>query len=322
MNTISSTARGKVRAAFFCSMGRFRVIGPISLVILALALASCAPPASTGPTTAPVATTAPQATTAPTATIAPVATTAPAATEGPAAAAAAMVMAAKNASHVHLLADREGRTLNLFNKDSKNTTTCYDQCAQNWPPLLTSGAAKAGDGADSAMLGTTARNDGTLQITYNGWPLYYYAKDQKAGDTTGQDVGSVWFVVSPKGDKLKAAKVIFTKNDKLGSILTDDEGKTLYLFTPDSKNTTTCYDACAQAWPPLLTAGAPEASDGADASLLGTTVRADGATQVTYNDAPVYYFAKDQKAGDTTGQGVGDVWFVLSAEGNRVAASQ
>ena len=70
---------------------------------------------------------------------------------------------------------------------------------------MTAGAPKAGDGADAAMLGTTARTDGTTQVTYNGWPLYYYIKDQKAGDTTGQGVGDVWYVLSAKGDMVTTA---------------------------------------------------------------------------------------------------------------------
>jgi plastocyanin len=82
---------------------------------------------------------------------------------------------------------------------------CYDKCAQAWPPLLTAGAPKTGDGADAALLGTTARTDGTTQVTYNGWPLYYYVKDQKPGDVTGQDVGGVWYMLSSKGDKIETS---------------------------------------------------------------------------------------------------------------------
>ena len=57
---------------------------------------------------------------------------------------------------------------------------------------------QAGDGVDASLLGTTTRKDGTTQVTYNGWPLYYYVKDQKPGDVTGQDVGDVWYVLSPR----------------------------------------------------------------------------------------------------------------------------
>jgi predicted lipoprotein with Yx(FWY)xxD motif len=93
-------------------------------------------------------------------------------------------------------------TLYLFTKDSPNTTVCYDKCATAWPPLLTTGDPVAGEGVDAALFGTTTRTDGTIQVTYNGWPLYYYEKDKAPGDVTGQDVGGVWYVVSAKGEQV------------------------------------------------------------------------------------------------------------------------
>jgi predicted lipoprotein with Yx(FWY)xxD motif len=106
--------------------------------------------------------------------------------------------------HGKFLTDDKGMSLYLFEADSKNTTTCYDDCAAAWPPLLTEGAPTAGDEVDAAMLSTIERKDGSKQITYNGWPLYYFVKDKAAGDTTGQDVegfGAEWYLVSPKGEK-------------------------------------------------------------------------------------------------------------------------
>ena len=124
----------------------------------------------------------------------------------PAAAPAQSGGAAVNVANGQLgsfLVDDKGMTLYLFTKDSPGTSTCYDKCATAWPPLLTSGNATAGAGVDASKLGTTARTDGTTQVTYNGWPLYYFAKDKQAGDTTGQGVGSVWYVVSPAGDAMQ-----------------------------------------------------------------------------------------------------------------------
>jgi predicted lipoprotein with Yx(FWY)xxD motif len=114
----------------------------------------------------------------------------------------ATVMVASNEQLGDILVDAEGMTLYLFTNDTPNTSNCYDQCAVNWPPLLTEGDPEAGEGADSALLGTTTRTDGTTQVTYNGWPLYYYIQDENAGDVTGQDVGGVWFVVSPAGEQV------------------------------------------------------------------------------------------------------------------------
>jgi predicted lipoprotein with Yx(FWY)xxD motif len=116
----------------------------------------------------------------------------------------AQVTVVQNATLGNILADNNGMTLYLYTKDSKDgPSTCYGGCAKAWPPLLTKGNAQAGSEADAKLLGTTNRTDGTTQVTYNGWPLYYFAKDTKAGDVTGQGVGGVWFVVSPQGDKIQ-----------------------------------------------------------------------------------------------------------------------
>ena len=165
------------------------------------------------------------------------------------------------------------------------------------------------------MLGTTARTDGTTQVTYNGFPLYYWAKDKVAGDTTGQGVQNVWYVISPAGIAAAPAVVNVGQTAALGSFLVDSKGMTLYLFTKDTPNTSACYGGCAIAWPPLLTTGAPTAGTGVTASMLGTTTRTDGTTQVTYNGWPLYYWINDKAAGDTTGENVQGVWFVITPAG-------
>jgi predicted lipoprotein with Yx(FWY)xxD motif len=260
-------------------------------------------------------------------------TQAPAATSAPVM--GATVSVGKTDALGSFLVDDKGMTLYLFTKDTPNTSNCYDKCATSWPPLLTTGNPVAGEGVDASKLGTTKRTDGAVQVTYNGWPLYYFAKDKAAGDVTGQNVGSVWFVVSPAGDKVEAAAqateapVVATgaitinlgKNDKLGSFLVDDKGMTLYLFTKDTPNTSNCYDKCATAWPPLLITSAAAAGEGVDSSKLGTTKRTDGTIQVTYNGWPLYYYAKDKAAGDVTGQTVGDVWYVVSAAGDQITTA-
>jgi predicted lipoprotein with Yx(FWY)xxD motif len=110
----------------------------------------------------------------------------------------------------------------------------------------------------------------------------------------------------------------------LGKTLVDAQGRTLYLFKKDSGTTSACTGACAGAWPPVRANGKPTAGSGANASLLGTTVRSDGARQVTYNGHPLYLFVMDKKPGDTNGQGktaFGAAWFALSPPGNQVSGS-
>jgi predicted lipoprotein with Yx(FWY)xxD motif len=113
-------------------------------------------------------------------------------------------------------------------------------------------------------------------------------------------------------------KISVANNAKLGQILVDDKGMTVYLFVADTGTSSTCYSSCAAFWPPVLTDGAPQAGTGADASLLGTTTRTDGKVEVTYAGHPLYYFKNDKAPGDSTGQGVngfGALWWVLNPAG-------
>lgn len=102
----------------------------------------------------------------------------------------------------------------------------------------------------------------------------------------------------------------------LGTFLTGAGGKTLYILTKDSANTSTCSGTCATNWPPLTVAAGGAATAGTGVTgTFATFVRADGTTQVTHNGMPLYYFAGDTKSGDTSGQGVNGVWFVATPAG-------
>ena len=108
-----------------------------------------------------------------------------------------------------------------------------------------------------------------------------------------------------------------------GQILVDGSGRTLYLFEADTSSTSTCNGACASAWPPEITTGKPT-STGLNASLLGTSVRADKTTQVTYKGHPLYRFADDSKPGDINGQGAtafGGKWYVVSPSGTAITTT-
>jgi predicted lipoprotein with Yx(FWY)xxD motif len=191
-----------------------------AVLALALILAACAPAATPAATEPPatieptVEATEPPATDAP-ATDAPAtdaATEPPAATDAPATDAPSVPVtgaATVNVSEVgtfgQALVDGEGRSLYLFTNDTQNsgTSSCTGECLVNWPPLFTEGEPVAGAGVDASLLGTIALPDGTTQVTYNGWPLYYYIDDAAAGDATGQGVGGVWFLVTPAGEMIE-----------------------------------------------------------------------------------------------------------------------
>ena len=113
-------------------------------------------------------------------------------------------------------------------------------------------------------------------------------------------------------------------NGGLGKILVNSQGHTLYVFQKDTGTTSTCTGPCAVNWPPLRANGKPTLGSGADASLVGTTVRSDGKSQVTYNGHPLYTFVKDTKPGDTNGQGLnafGGLWYAVSPTGSQVTGS-
>jgi predicted lipoprotein with Yx(FWY)xxD motif len=108
---------------------------------------------------------------------------------------------------------------------------------------------------------------------------------------------------------------------KLGMVLVDGSGRTLYLFEKDQPDQSACSGACVAAWPVDQTSGAPKAGSGVKASLLGTISRSDGTTQVTYNQHPLYYYSGDSGAGQENGQGVnafGAAWFVVTPTGSKV----
>jgi predicted lipoprotein with Yx(FWY)xxD motif len=110
-------------------------------------------------------------------------------------------------------------------------------------------------------------------------------------------------------------------NTKLGKVLADGSGRTLYLFEKDKGPKSSCSGACATAWPPLTTTGTPKAGAGVKASKLKTTSRGGGVKQVTYNGHPLYRFVKDTAPRQTKGQNVhafGADWYVVSAAGRKI----
>jgi predicted lipoprotein with Yx(FWY)xxD motif len=196
-----------------------------AVVMLALLLAACAP---ANPTEAPAQPTAtePQITettepTEPSATeTTAAATTEPAATETTTTGETptlsvpitgeGTVMVSESADYGSILTNNEGMSLYVFMADTQNggASTCNadDGCSTEWPPLVSEGQPVAGEGVDAAMLGTITREDGTMQVTYNGWPLYLFEEDGAPGDVNGQgleEFGGLWYLVSPTGEAIQ-----------------------------------------------------------------------------------------------------------------------
>jgi predicted lipoprotein with Yx(FWY)xxD motif len=115
-----------------------------------------------------------------------------------------------------------------------------------------------------------------------------------------------------------------TASSSLGTILVDQEGKTLYLFEADSTNKSNCSGSCATYWPPVTTSGKAAAGSGVSAAMIGTAMRSDGTSQVTYAGHPLYWFSGDSKPGDTNGEGLtnfGGAWYAVSPAGKAVTSS-
>ena len=161
-----------------------------SLAAAGLLLAACSTAATPSPTAAP-----PSA-----ATPTPTESTAPSVAASPSAATGETyeVTVATDAKIGKFLAGEDGKTLYTLKNDTANTSTCTAGCAQAWPPFTLDDGEKVKAGAGvTGKLTTFARADGTMQVAYNGAPLYYFASDSKAGDIMGQGISKVWFAAKP-----------------------------------------------------------------------------------------------------------------------------
>ena len=127
-------------------------------------------------------------------------------------------------------------------------------------------------------------------------------------------------MAATRSTSAKTGTVMTAKVGKYGIILVGANGKTLYRYTPDKRNVSVCNGACVAYWPPLLVKGTakPTAGSGVSASLLGVTMRSNGAHQVTYAGFPLYYYVGDKKAGQASGEGFQKTWYVVNATGGLV----
>jgi predicted lipoprotein with Yx(FWY)xxD motif len=138
----------------------------------------------------------------------------------------------------------------------------------------------------------------------------------------GSAVGSAGaYGNAPSTGAASAQLQVNEANSKLGSLLTDGQGRTLYLFENDTAGASTCSAACVAVWPAAATTGGAQAGPGVSTSMLSTIQRSDGSTQVTYNGHPLYRYVGDTKPSDTNGQGLnqfGAGWYVVSPNGSKI----
>ncbi|MFI6938108.1 SCO0930 family lipoprotein [Streptomyces sp. NPDC050418] len=233
-----------------------------------------------------------------------------------------------------VVTDSAGFTLYRFDKDTAKPpkATCEDDCATAWP-VVAADDAKAAPGVDEALIGSVKRSDGTEQLTIAGWPMYRYAQDKKPGDAKGQGVGGTWFASAPDGKKAAPAADtgggeqadpagLTTRDDpKLGEIVVDKNGMTVYRFKKDSAwpMKSACTGNCLENWPVVEPVDKND-TKGILKKGFVTFNRPDGLKQQTIDCWPLYTYAGDKAPGDTNGQGVGGTWYAVSPEGKIVGA--
>ncbi|MGW1022002.1 SCO0930 family lipoprotein [Streptomyces niveus] len=236
-----------------------------------------------------------------------------------------------------VITDSEGFTLYRFDNDTAEPpkSTCSGECEKAWP-IVAAGDVKAAAGTDASKIGEVTRDDGTKQLTLGGWPMYRYAKDTSPGDANGQGVGGTWFASAPDGKKAALgaagaeeaggteadlAGLSVRKDPKLGEIVVDSKGMTVYRFKKDTAwpMKTACTGACLEKWPVVAPVDKND-TEGIIKKGFVTFDRPDGIKQQTIDCWPIYTFAGDAKPGDTNGQGVGGTWYAVAPDSKLVGA--
>lgn len=211
-----------------------------------------------------------------------------------------------------ILTDSKGKTLYFFSNDTKGTSSCTGNCLTAWPVYHNSDIS-SDPKIDKGQLGEITREDGTKQTTYKGWPLYYYVGDSQSGDVKGDAVNKIWYVAKPDYLLMVAngqlnghdnKKYLENYSEGLGNTiyLTDDKGRTLYAFKPDTfnKNNYTTSDFSNDALWPIFqkeTGSLPSIVSAKDMAVITVF----GKKQLTYKGWPLYYFGQDQQRGDNKG---------------------
>ncbi|MDH6252554.1 putative lipoprotein with Yx(FWY)xxD motif [Chryseobacterium sp. H1D6B] len=243
------------------------------------------------------------------------------------------VKISENAAFGKVLTDKDGKTLYFFSRDYKGISACTSAgCVDTWP-IFYNENLNIDNSLNAADFGTITRQDGKKQTTYKGWPLYYYKNDINTSDTAGDKVNNVWFVAKPDYTVMSVAAQLLGHNGKnytasnnastytegTGSTfyLTDANGRTLYRFKNDTKNTNNFTAANLSnngVWPvaEINTMKFPSIVNAADFA----TITVHGKTQITYKGWPLYYFGQDTARGDNKGISFPspNVWPILNTD--------
>ena len=210
------------------------------------------------------------------------------------------------------LVDGNGKTLYVFAKDVNGQSQCTGGCLTDWP-VYNATDVQPGPGIDAADFASITRSDGSSQTTFKGWPLYYYAGDDNAGDTNGEAVGQSWFVAKPGYSIMLASTQLvghdgknynneYQEGDGDTQYFVDASGRTLYTFSRDYKDTNkfTAADLSNNAVWPIFYIDIDELPSTISASDFGE-IDVHGNPQLTYKGNPLYYFGQDANRGENKG---------------------
>ena len=221
-----------------------------------------------------------------------------------------------------ILTDSQGKSLYFFSDDANGSSHCVNGCLNNWP-IFYEANITIDNGLDITDFDTITRDDGSMQTTYKGWPLYYYVSDAKAGDTFGDGVNGDWFIAKPDYSVMYVFNQLtghdgidylsdYTSGVGETGYIVDSYGNTLYTFSHDSNdiNTFTASDFGNNAIWPIAEITPSEVPSNLNAADFGT-IDVYGKTQLTYKGWPLYYFGQDSVRGDNKGisfPAPGGVW--------------
>lgn len=212
----------------------------------------------------------------------------------------------KDSSLGKILTDGYGKTLYFFTKDVTGTSACSGGCTDAWP-IFSVENLRLDVGLTATDFATITRADGKKQVTYKGWPLYYYATDAAAGDVKGENANNVWMVAKTSytimlantqlvGNDGKSYDNTYKEGVADTQYFVDGMGRTLYGFANDKKNKNnyTKSDFSNDATWPIYTTDLQDIPSALDKTLFGT-IDVFGKKQITYRGWPLYYFGPDSK---------------------------
>ena len=238
------------------------------------------------------------------------------------------VKLAEDATFGSILTDVDGNSLYFFSLDTKDTSECNSGgCLAAWP-IFYEADIIVPEGLDANDFDSIERGDGSMQTTYKGWPLYYFAGDTTAGEVNGDQVNDVWYVAKPDYSIMYVRSQLvgldgknylgdYTEGDGETFYITDGEGRTLYGFLNDTKDTNnfTNPDFSNDAVWPIFGDALDKVPSILDINDFGT-IDVHGRTQITYKGWPLYYFGQDVNRGDNTGISVPapGIWPILNVD--------